>query len=140
MILDVGCGEHPHGDVNLDLGKRILASDSGPYGKANIYASVYNLPFIDDSFEVVHFVGLLHHLHNPNKAWNEIVRVARDIIVGEEPSRFNVKAYSDKYHVYHGFWKRQLRRICQNNIRDVRVLYYFNNPSRINLHVTAIKR
>ena len=110
MILDVGCGEHPHGDVNLDLGKRILASDSGPYGKANIYASVYNLPFIDNSFEVVHFVGLLHHLDNPVKAWNEIVRVAKDIIVGEEPSKFNIRAYLDKYHVYHGFWKRQLRK------------------------------
>ena len=140
MILDVACGSNPHGDVNLDLGKNVLASDSGPFTKANTYGSIYNLPFSDSSFEVVHFVGVLHHLKNPVEGWLEMVRVSKDIIVGEEPSKFNIKAHFDKYHVYHGFWKKQLRKICQNSISDVRVLYYFNNPARLNLHVTAIKR
>ena len=140
MILDVACGSNPHGDVNLDLGKNVLASDSRPYTKANTYGSIYNLPFNDNSFAVVHFVGVLHHLEEPVLGWREMVRVAKDIIVGEEPSKFNIKAYFDKYHVYHGFWKRQLRKICQNDIQDVRVLYYFNNPTKLNLHVTAIKR
>jgi ubiquinone/menaquinone biosynthesis C-methylase UbiE len=140
MILDVACGSNPHGDVNLDLGKNVLAEDSGPFTKANTYGSVYNLPFDTESFEVVHFVGVLHHLEEPVKAWKEMVRVAKDIIVGEEPSRLNPKAYLDKYHVYHGFWKRQLRKICENDIQDLKVMYYFNNPLRLNLHVTAIKR
>jgi len=141
MILDVGCGSKPRGDVNLDLGPTVLARDSGKHTRANIYASSTMLPFRDDSFSIVHFVGLLHHIKNPLVAWREMVRVCSGIIVGEEPSKFNIHAYLDKYHAFHGFSKRQMIRLCRDpRLMEYRVLYYFNRLDRVNLHITAIKK
>lgn len=40
-------------------------------------ASVLELPFKDDSFDYVISSGVIHHTHNPHKAFTEIVRVIR---------------------------------------------------------------
>ncbi len=141
MILDVACGAFPYGDINLDLGPVCLASDSGPFTKANIYASVYDLPFEDNSIEVIHFVGILHHLKEPKKAWDEMVRVCKDIIIGEEPSVFNYKAHLDKHHVVHGYTLGQLYRICRSrNMPYVRIGMYFPSFIMPNYHILGIKR
>ncbi len=111
MILDVGCGVHPVGDVNVDL-PFLLASDSGVRAEvktgANVFTSEYNLPFRDNSFEVAHFHGLLHHLNDPKRAWREMARVAKDMIVGLEPSFLNPGAWFDPFHTFKGFRHRQL--------------------------------
>ncbi len=130
MILDVACGAHPYGDVNVDIGPLVRASDSGLYTRANVYASVYDLPFKDDSFEVVHFVGLLHHLERPEDAWDEMVRVAKDLIVGEEPSVTNPRAHMDPHHVFHGFRPSALRRICDRGVAVLRMGFFFPDVAR----------
>jgi ubiquinone/menaquinone biosynthesis C-methylase UbiE len=83
MILDVGCGTKPRGDVNVDLPM------GGNYGRsrtgADVIASVYHLPFRSDTFDEVIFYGLLHHLSEPKKGWNEMIRVSRKIVSGVEP-------------------------------------------------------
>ncbi len=143
MILDVGCGAHLWGDVGVDLGPKVLAVDSGYITKANVYASAEYLPFRDDSFEVVHFVGLLHHLHRPEKAWAEMVRVSRDLIVGEEPSKFNLWAYRDPYHVFKGFRKRELWKILRSvKCGHVRLGFYISEvfKLRVNYQIIAMKR
>jgi len=141
MILDVGCGSNPRGDVNVDIGPTVLARDSGKYTRANLYASCNALPFKDNSFEIVHFVGVLHHVKNPLVAWREMVRVCSAMIVGEEPSKFNIHAYLDKYHIFHGFTKHQMIQLCKDSrLLEYRVLYYFNRLDCMNLHITAIKR
>lgn len=144
MILDVACGANPHGDVNLDIGPDVLASDSGPRTRADVYGSVYSLPFKDNSFAVVHFVGLLHHLTEPERAWKEIVRVASDAVIGEEPSVVNPGAHMDRYHVKHGFVPRELVRICSVGVAHLRIGLYVSSlprfPWRVNWHILALKR
>ncbi len=143
MILDVGCGVHPVGDVNVDL-PLLLASDSGVKAgvktRANVFASAYNLPFRENSFEVVHFHGLLHHLNNPSRAWGEMARVAKDMIVGLEPSFLNPGAWFDSYHVFKGFRRAQLARLCMAGVRDVRVLWILSLfPPKLNFQIVAFK-
>ena len=130
MILDVACGARPFGDVNVEIGPRGRASDGYEFTKANVYASVYNLPFKDNSFEVVHFLGLLHHLEEPERGWDEMVRVAKDVIIGEEPSFTNPRAHMDPYHVFHGFKPRYLREICSRGVEHMQMKFCFIDPVR----------
>lgn len=142
MILDVGCGSRLFGDIGVDLGKNVLAIDSGKTTKATVYASATYLPFKNDSFEVVHFLGLLHHLHNPIQAWKEMVRVSKDMVIGEEPSIFNPNAHKDPYHIYKGFTRKQLVRICNNDVKHIRVCWYIPSPIKlsINFQIIGLKR
>ncbi len=143
MILDVGCGVHPIGDVNVDL-PLLLASDSGvkPGARtgANVFASAYNLPFRNHSFEVVHFHGLLHHLSDPGRAWAEMARVAKDMIVGLEPSFLNPGAWFDPFHMFKGFRRRQLAGFCSAGVSDARVLWIISLfPPKLNFQIVAFK-
>ena len=141
MILDVGCGSRLFGDIGVDL-NRVYASDSPNIPKRNVVASVLHLPFKDNSFEVVHFIGILHHVNNPILAWNEIVRVSSDVIIGEEPSFLNPLAYKDPYHIIKGFRRKQLVHICNRGIKHIRVCWFIPSPVKlsINFQIIAFKR
>jgi SAM-dependent methyltransferase len=93
-LLDVGCGP---GSITIDLAElltpslvvgvdrepEVLASaraSAGERGVGNIRfepADVYELPFPDDSFDVVFAHQLLQHLTQPRVALAEMARVAR---------------------------------------------------------------
>ncbi len=124
MILDVGCGDHPKGDVNVDLPR------GGDYGfgstRANVIASVHHLPFRDKSFEVVLFRGLLHHLktvectncgtrHDDCHGWQEMLRVCNDVVLGYEPNINFIypRDRTEKHHLYAR--RRTLGRILQTH-------------------------
>ena len=83
MILDVGCGCSPIGNVNVDL---MVADadqrwDLNPRGISNfIKASAEFLPFQDNSFDLVHSSHLLEHLEDPFLAVKEFLRVSRRIV------------------------------------------------------------
>jgi SAM-dependent methyltransferase len=142
MILDLGCGANPHGDVNLDIGPRILAAGPETQTKADVWGNVYALPFADESFEVVHWIGLLHHLSDPARAWREIVRVSKDLIIGEEPTFLNPFAYFDPHHTYRGFRQNQLLAICQGtpHLRLSLHVPTIKQPWALNWQILAMKR
>lgn len=93
-LLDVGCGP---GTVTVDLAERLTqgsvvgvdASDdvlesarglADAHGTKNIsfeHANAYELPFEDDTFDVVFAHQLLQHLSDPVAALREMKRVAR---------------------------------------------------------------
>jgi ubiquinone/menaquinone biosynthesis C-methylase UbiE len=93
-LLDVGCGP---GTVTVDLAERLTqgsvvgvdASDdvlesarglADAHGTKNIsfeHANAYELPFEDDSFDVVFAHQLLQHLSDPVAALREMKRVAK---------------------------------------------------------------
>ena len=93
-LLDVGCGP---GTVTVDLAERLTqgsvvgvdASDdvlesarglADAHGTKNIsfeHANAYELPFADDSFDVVFAHQLLQHLSDPVGALREMKRVAK---------------------------------------------------------------
>ncbi|MEP7765029.1 methyltransferase domain-containing protein [Sanguibacter sp. 25GB23B1] len=93
-ILDVGCGP---GTVTVDLARivgpghvtgvdaatsildsaRELAAASGLDNVSFEHANAYQLPFADDSFDVVHAHQLLQHLSDPIAAITEMRRVTK---------------------------------------------------------------
>jgi ubiquinone/menaquinone biosynthesis C-methylase UbiE len=93
-VLDVGCGA---GELCVDLARRVgprgrvvgidasetmihkareTAASSGQDVEFHV-ASVYRLPFADQTFDVVRAERLFQHLDNPQSALAEMVRVTR---------------------------------------------------------------
>ncbi len=93
-LLDVGCGP---GTVTIDLAGRVApgevvgidassavveiarkaAADAGALNVTFDVADAYELPFADDSFDVVHAHQVLQHLTDPVAALREMRRVTR---------------------------------------------------------------
>jgi SAM-dependent methyltransferase len=87
-VLDVGCG---HGYIHTDLrpfGYRIvavevaeqvlrLARETNP-GVTYICSEAENLPFADDTFDVVIAICLFHHV--PPRRWSQLARQMRRVV------------------------------------------------------------
>lgn len=69
-ILDVGCGDRPTGDVNLDLFY---------YGKWQnlVIGEAHHIPFKNNVFDKVYSKNCLEHLENPLKFFEETKRVLK---------------------------------------------------------------
>lgn len=92
VVLDVGCGSRPKGDVNVDFFKggwnhQEADQDRGEYVNPQkisnyIVASAEYLPFKDGCFDVVLSSHTIEHVPDPFKMLGELVRVGcRKIIV-----------------------------------------------------------
>jgi len=84
MRLDVGCGNAPTGDVNVDLPSFERHRDGIKLASQKIpnfvYASSYALPFRNNSFDGVVSFHLLEHLEAPLTALREMVRVSENVV------------------------------------------------------------
>jgi ubiquinone/menaquinone biosynthesis C-methylase UbiE len=69
-VLDVGCGNVPKGDVNLDLFFYTKC-------KNFIIAEAHHLPFKNSTFEQVRCKHCLEHLENPLRFFKEAKRVLK---------------------------------------------------------------
>lgn len=69
-VLDVGCGDRPAGDVNLDLSF---------YGKWKNFtiAEAHHLPFKNGVFKKVYSKHSLEHLENPLEFFKEAKRILK---------------------------------------------------------------
>lgn len=93
-LLDVGSGSGtltasfskymPEGQITaVDLSEDILAQAKEHVASVKItnisfqQASVYELPFLDDSFDIVHTSQMLTHLDEPHEAMKELYRVCK---------------------------------------------------------------
>ena len=59
-----------------------------------IQASALNLPYADDSFDLVFGWSFLHHLDLPERAVHEMARVTRKYLVLLEPNRNNLVQFA----------------------------------------------
>jgi ubiquinone/menaquinone biosynthesis C-methylase UbiE len=114
-VIDIGCGD---GTYTIDLFQRgrpasICGVDPAQKAidvarqKANGLAiqfapeSAYNLPHSNNSFDVAHLRGVLHHMDRPVDALREALRVAPQIVV-IEPNGYNlVLKLMEKMSRYH---------------------------------------
>jgi len=84
MKLDIGCGNVPFGDVNVDLPRSNPHRDGKELaiGKIRnlVFASAYDLPFRDDVFNEVVSCHMLEHLEMPLAALKEMVRVSKNFV------------------------------------------------------------
>jgi len=66
VIVDIGCGRRPQGDINIDLVRTRFC---------NLIASAEQLPIRNDSIEMIFCSHVLEHLDHPERALKEINRV-----------------------------------------------------------------
>ena len=66
MIIDIGCGENPRGDINIDLVRT-------PF--CNLVSSAEHLPIQSESTDTVLCSEVLEHLEHPKAAISEINRI-----------------------------------------------------------------
>jgi 2-polyprenyl-3-methyl-5-hydroxy-6-metoxy-1,4-benzoquinol methylase len=97
-ILDAGCGEGftMNKLIKLKIGKRIegieYSKESIAFGKKlfpNLIikqASVYDLPYKDNSFDLLICTEVLEHLKDPSKALEEMLRVTKKYLIVSVPN------------------------------------------------------
>lgn len=109
MILDVGSGELPVGDINIDA--FYFNNENRKRSKIQVRCSAEYLPFVDNSFDTVVCKRALHHVPNPKKAFAEFIRVSSGIVYNSEPCTFGRHGISPKpsIHSVKGFTKNFYR-------------------------------
>lgn len=97
MILDVGCGHNPQGDVNVDL---FLYSNVHRVGDLKeipnlVCADCHFLPFKDGSFKIVFCSHLLEHKGvQLVPLCKELLRVAKNKVIIQVPNMFRKSKYN----------------------------------------------
>jgi len=143
LILDVGCGDRPKGDVNVDLFQGESVDLQGLRGRINpsetvnfVQGTVYNLPFINNVFTKVLCHHLLEHLKEPKKAIKELIRVSKYEIELVVPYRWHEliqnwfrpdrREWAIKHHLWN-FTKSQLESLFEemNLHPSIRYQYKF---------------
>ena len=114
MILDVGCGIDPQGDVNCDLnvGQTFEGGDQKrgiiikPKEIRNfVSCDCHFLPFPTNSFQKVVCNHVIEHIKDPHELLRELVRVARRKITVRCPHRFSRGAkYPFHIHFFNRSW------------------------------------
>jgi len=127
MILDIGSGPHPMGDINLDLN-----SDSKP----DIVADGQNLPFIDNVFETVRASHTIEHLKNPIQFIKELYRVSNSRVLIICPHRYarsaKVKGHIQFFNVT--WFKRALENLGISSYR-IQTTFYLLRPLEIQVEI-----
>jgi ubiquinone/menaquinone biosynthesis C-methylase UbiE len=92
LILDVGCGNTPRGDVNCDLfmrednvGRPVVLNKVQSF----VLCSAEFLPFKSEAFDKVLCYHVIEHVDNPLRLLYELVRVSRNEIVVRCPHRYS---------------------------------------------------
>lgn len=93
-VLDVGSGNGyfaQHFDKDCQLTALDLSANQLQYNPARNkkIGSAYELPYEDNSFDIVFTSNLLHHLEEPENAVKEMQRVSKKYVVISEPNRNN---------------------------------------------------
>ena len=132
-LLDAGCGD---GEMSEDLaaatGARVVGVDlstrrakfatSRKNRAAYTVGSIYELPFADDSFELVVCADLLEHLDDPARAFAELTRVSSDAVIVTVPYKISIETTlcphcGNEYYLYghqHSFGKEGLERLASS--------------------------
>lgn len=138
-VLEVGCGEgrlaqhlwrqgpRPERFTICDLEIDQVVADLDPAIEVQ-QASIYGLPFADDSFDVVVCCEVLEHLEDPSAGLAELARVARRRVLISTPwdpvwrtlnmlrGRYLTRLGNTPGHVQH-FTRRGLERLARTRLR-----------------------
>ena len=144
MILDVGCGTDPHGDVNIDLFSGECYEDAARVIPLKsrvpnpVIASAEWIPFRPEAFNLAVSYEVLEHVDSPVRMIREMMRCARRIMLTTPNAMFLNKVWRatvrGRYNPYKGHiqtWGepelRNLLLYC--GLRDVSISYTNPGPA-----------
>jgi glycosyltransferase involved in cell wall biosynthesis/2-polyprenyl-3-methyl-5-hydroxy-6-metoxy-1,4-benzoquinol methylase len=122
-VLDVGTGDGARVEQLRERGFDALGTEVNEAwvnGDTTIFGDAEDLPFGDDSFDLVLCVDVLEHLKNPLVAVKELLRVSRGKVVIQITPVEDGTYYEDPTHCVPWTleqWKRELVELC--NIEKV---------------------
>lgn len=147
-ILDVGCGP---GTISIDLAAnyvsqgKVLATDytgdvlktakasADEQGVENInfeQADIHNLPYANDTFDVVHAHQVLQHITDPVKALQEMLRVVKPggYVAARDTDYESFEWYPDIDGM--SFWKQKYLEVARANGGDPMIGKYLHAVAR----------
>ena len=124
ISLDIGCGDKPKGDVNIDAFPKNRNQCKFSYNpktiKNFVEADAHFLPFQNKTFKKVFCNHVLEHCKNPFQVISEIDRVCSQKIVIRVPSKYHPN--DGKAHIY--AWDiNTLKNLLSLVFQDIQVGY-----------------
>jgi SAM-dependent methyltransferase len=124
MILDVGCGSNPKGDINIDAFPNDFSHHEATWNPKNVknfvLANAHSLPFRDNVFRGVLCSHTLEHLEHPLVGLREMNRVCDGTVQITIPSQFDLNTTTT--HLY--TWNpKDLRNLLSRVFREVTINY-----------------
>ena len=114
--LDVGTGDGKRVNILREKGYEAIGTEINQYRINNdtiIYGDTENLPFEDNTFDMVSSIDVLEHVKNPVKALSELFRVSKEFVIisitGIEDSTF----LEDPTHIVPWTSERWIREIFE---------------------------
>lgn len=102
LVLDVGCGSKPKGNINLDINigynKHHQHKYNVKYFKNFIRASATHLPIRNKSIHYINASHILEHLINPIETLKEWKRVTKIMVLIHVPNNPTIEEF--KEHLY----------------------------------------
>lgn len=129
-VLDIGCGDgyytcqfwdhgHPSKLIGIDMAENAIARANERKGERPIAFEVgdaHNLPYPDNSFDLILIQSILHHDYDPAGIIREAFRVAPEILIhepnGNNPGLKIIERVSP-YHREHGEKSYSLQRMTR---------------------------
>lgn len=131
ILLDAGCGEKPYSLIYDDLVERSIGMDVErcPHDTAavDVFASIDQMPFEDNKFDVVLCADVLEHVENMEKAVKEIARVLKpkgEVIISVP---FLYPVHEMPYDFFR-FTRYGLESLMKRNGLKVKILYPLGGP------------
>jgi len=136
LVLDVGCGDNPKGNINVDIcigwspqtgnQKDKLAFINPRMIKNFVLASGEFLPFQSDCFERVVSFEVIEHANNPMQFLHELIRVSKSEIVVSTPHRYSISAKMPFHkHFFTRSWFVQACKKENVKIKSVKITYTY---------------
>ena len=122
-ILDVGCGSTPWGSINVDINCGQSEHHSFDYDIKQIsnfsFADAQELPFKNNSFDIVVVNHCIEHLPHPLKAIQGFKRVAKHLVLIKVPNH-KFAWYEHPYHLY-SWGPSSLKALLETEFPEVHV-------------------
>lgn len=150
LILDVGAGLRPQGNVNVDLFQWKDYADKKAIKKIRnpVKADAQHLPFRDKTFNIALCLHALEHIRNFRLALKEMIRVSKDRVIVHVPHRYyRSRFFNRKLLRLHFFGTSDLRKTIQTLGYDPELkviygcsLYPFPRYIEAIIHLRAYKQ
>jgi SAM-dependent methyltransferase len=140
LVLDAGCGAGRYSDVVSRWGGNVVAVDLssaveashenlGHKGVKILQADIMNLPFAEETFDVIFSIGVLHHTPDTKKAFEALVPLLKPggLIVVWLYSAYNDESMRMKLSNFYRRFSWKLPKKLLYGISWLAVPYYYLN-------------